>query len=300
MQVSTTRADVLKALSIIIDESTIIVGHSLASDFDALGIVHTRVVDTAELYPHAQGWPFKRSLKDIALSYLGKEVQAGETGHSPIVDAATAFELAIHFIMTPEDSRHHFFPRPWSAQAPSIRQDRHTLFHHIVQSGVTPSHSINGFHHGQVEFVHYNCQDLGTNMNESFCLRGGLEVNIKSTHLEFERDRHLSPGDLTYFSVKEDKQDSFSKSLESLKRDLTANHHLNNSNDTSVHIINFASECGDVINESPGLATGKSTPLMLDIIFRDIYEVSPSNSLLLVISQADISIAKRLLARKQR
>jgi len=41
----------------------VLVGHSIDSDLRALQIVHSRVIDTAALYPHPRGAPFKLSLK---------------------------------------------------------------------------------------------------------------------------------------------------------------------------------------------------------------------------------------------
>ena len=65
-----------------ISSSTIIVGHSLDSDFKCLKLVHHRVIDTAALYPHPKGAPFKLGLKNLAFDYLGLEVQtSGKIRH---------------------------------------------------------------------------------------------------------------------------------------------------------------------------------------------------------------------------
>ena len=67
----------------IIDENTIIIGHglvvldsalhlrsaevllSLDNDLKALRLIHTRISDTAIMYPHEKGFPYKRALKDV-------------------------------------------------------------------------------------------------------------------------------------------------------------------------------------------------------------------------------------------
>ena len=60
-----------------------LVGHSIESDLRALKLVHFRVVDTAALYPHPKGLPFKMSLKGLAKEFLEQEIQqgGGTSGH---------------------------------------------------------------------------------------------------------------------------------------------------------------------------------------------------------------------------
>jgi DNA polymerase III epsilon subunit-like protein len=73
--VSTSLADVHRSLRRLINTETIIVGHSLDSDLKVLRLVHGRVVDTAALYPHPRGLPFKHSLKNLAKEVLRKDIQ---------------------------------------------------------------------------------------------------------------------------------------------------------------------------------------------------------------------------------
>lgn len=84
--VNTTMADVHNRLRKIISSHTILVGHSLDCDLRALQIIHTRVIDTAALYPHSRGAPYKQSLKRLALDHLCRVVQAdsGSTGHDSV------------------------------------------------------------------------------------------------------------------------------------------------------------------------------------------------------------------------
>merc|ERR1712070_861814 len=57
--VETHLQDVQKKLMELITPETILVGHSLENDFQALQMVHERVLDTCLLYPHARGWPHR-------------------------------------------------------------------------------------------------------------------------------------------------------------------------------------------------------------------------------------------------
>jgi RNA exonuclease 1 len=91
--VTTTLADIQKKLLTIITPRTVLVGHSLNSDLNALKLTHPFIIDTSILYPHARGPPLKCSLKWLTQKYLGKEIQKGETGHDSIEDARAVLEL---------------------------------------------------------------------------------------------------------------------------------------------------------------------------------------------------------------
>lgn len=46
-----------------VSSKTILVGHSLENDLDALKIVHENIIDTSIIYPHPAGFPRRSSLK---------------------------------------------------------------------------------------------------------------------------------------------------------------------------------------------------------------------------------------------
>lgn len=81
--VTTTLLDVQAALLTLFSEKTILVGHSLESDFKALKLLHDTVVDTSVMFPHKHGYPHKRALKNLCSEYLKKLIQNdGESNHS--------------------------------------------------------------------------------------------------------------------------------------------------------------------------------------------------------------------------
>lgn len=88
-------ADVQHALlSRFLFADTVLVGHSLTSDLRALRIVHLRVADSAILYPHQRGFPFRTSLKYLTKTYLRKDIQLeAQTGHDSAEDASSAMAL---------------------------------------------------------------------------------------------------------------------------------------------------------------------------------------------------------------
>ncbi|KAL2808561.1 putative exonuclease [Aspergillus granulosus] len=91
--VTTTLADIQQKLLNLFTPYTILVGHSLNSDLNALKLTHPFIVDTTFLYPHPRGPPLKASLKWLTQKYLGKEIQKGTTGHDSIEDARAVLEL---------------------------------------------------------------------------------------------------------------------------------------------------------------------------------------------------------------
>jgi RNA exonuclease 1 len=82
------------------------VGHSLENDLRALKLVHERCVDTALLFPHPRGLPYKNSLKHLAKRFLKLDIQKNKTvmgedgkeivsrGHDSVEDAKAAMKLA--------------------------------------------------------------------------------------------------------------------------------------------------------------------------------------------------------------
>lgn len=97
--VTTTLADIQKKLLTILHSRTVLIGHSLNSDLNALKITHPFIVDTAIIYPHPRGPPLKSSLKYLAQKYLNREIQKGHgstgpgAGHDSIEDAKTCLDL---------------------------------------------------------------------------------------------------------------------------------------------------------------------------------------------------------------
>ncbi|KAG9399342.1 hypothetical protein AC1031_011683 [Aphanomyces cochlioides] len=93
--VDMTLADVQQVLlEKYLKSNTILVGHSIDSDLRALRLVHATIVDTAILYPHARGFPFKPSLKQLTSTYLGRSIQTSDMqGHDSGQDALAALHL---------------------------------------------------------------------------------------------------------------------------------------------------------------------------------------------------------------
>ena len=58
-------ASIRKTLDSFINADTILIGHALDNDLKTLRIIHHKCVDTALLFPHRSGPPYRRALKDL-------------------------------------------------------------------------------------------------------------------------------------------------------------------------------------------------------------------------------------------
>lgn len=61
-----------------INADTILVGHGLENDLRALNLIHATILDTAVVFPHYHGLPFRRSLRSLVSSYLKRDIQVGK------------------------------------------------------------------------------------------------------------------------------------------------------------------------------------------------------------------------------
>ncbi|KAH8034721.1 hypothetical protein HPB51_000815 [Rhipicephalus microplus] len=75
--VNTNLRDVQAALLARFSADTILLGHSLDSDLRALRLIHETVVDTAAVFPHRRGLPYKRALRTLMAEHLSKIIQNG-------------------------------------------------------------------------------------------------------------------------------------------------------------------------------------------------------------------------------
>lgn len=104
--VTMTLVEVQKDLLDMFSSKSILVGHSLDSDMRALKLYHKRVVDTAHLFPHKRGLPFKRALRTLMLENLQIIIQE-DAGHDSKEDASAALKLVMWKIRTdvPENTK---------------------------------------------------------------------------------------------------------------------------------------------------------------------------------------------------
>uniref|UniRef100_A0A3Q1F0I7 REX1, RNA exonuclease 1 homolog n=1 Tax=Acanthochromis polyacanthus TaxID=80966 RepID=A0A3Q1F0I7_9TELE len=90
-----TLRDVQAVLLSMFSAESILIGHSLDSDLLALKLIHSSVVDTAIVFPHRLGLPYKRALKNLMADHLKRIIQDNVEGHDSSEDASACMELMI-------------------------------------------------------------------------------------------------------------------------------------------------------------------------------------------------------------
>lgn len=77
-----------------ITPSTPLIGHALENDMNSIRLCHPVIVDTIALYPHPKGLPIRYGLKQLTLTYLGRDIQTGgAAGHDSLEDARATGDL---------------------------------------------------------------------------------------------------------------------------------------------------------------------------------------------------------------
>ena len=69
------------------------VGHSLENDLRGLRMLHMNVLDTAVLYSHPRGPPYRPALRVLCERHLNRKIQEGS--HDSVADALATMELAV-------------------------------------------------------------------------------------------------------------------------------------------------------------------------------------------------------------
>ncbi|KDR83648.1 hypothetical protein GALMADRAFT_235962 [Galerina marginata CBS 339.88] len=101
-----TLTSIRNTLDSLIDSNSILIGHALDNDLKTLRIIHHKCIDTALLFPHRAGAPYRRSLKDLVREKLGKMIQMGDAteGHSSVEDASSTLDLVRWYVMNNQKS----------------------------------------------------------------------------------------------------------------------------------------------------------------------------------------------------
>jgi RNA exonuclease 1 len=77
-----------------ISPTTPLLGHAIENDLIALRMLHPRIVDTAILYLHRSGLPYRVALRLLAKEHLNRTIQAaGAEGHDSFEDAKATGDL---------------------------------------------------------------------------------------------------------------------------------------------------------------------------------------------------------------
>lgn len=92
---------------------TPVIGHGLENDLNSVRLIHHTVIDTALLFPHGQGLPYRNALRSLVSIHLGRTIQSGgklagaadaASGHDSKEDANAAGDL-VHWAVGREWQR---------------------------------------------------------------------------------------------------------------------------------------------------------------------------------------------------
>ena len=69
-------------------------GHGLSHDLIVLKIVHQKIIDTVQVFPHPRGLPFKQNLKMLIRNELCMNIQSSD--HDSKEDAIACMHVMLH------------------------------------------------------------------------------------------------------------------------------------------------------------------------------------------------------------
>ncbi|CAA2996592.1 small RNA degrading nuclease 1-like [Olea europaea subsp. europaea] len=94
--VTCSLADVQKSMKKLLSHGTILVGHSLSNDLQALKLEYTRVIDTSYVFKYANRPANKKpSLSSLCKAVLGYELRKEGSPHNCLDDACAAMKLVL-------------------------------------------------------------------------------------------------------------------------------------------------------------------------------------------------------------
>jgi DNA polymerase III epsilon subunit-like protein len=90
----TTFREAQKRVLSFLSKDSILVGHAIENDLKCLKLVHDRIVDTSDIFPHPNGYPSKHSLVFLLQRVL-RETLDREGGHDSVDDARATLRIAM-------------------------------------------------------------------------------------------------------------------------------------------------------------------------------------------------------------
>ena len=90
----TTFREAQKQVLSFLSKDSILVGHAIENDLKCLKLVHDRIIDTSDIFPHPNGYPSKHSLVFLLQRVL-RETLDREGGHDSVDDARATLRIAM-------------------------------------------------------------------------------------------------------------------------------------------------------------------------------------------------------------
>ena len=80
--------DVQQDLLKIVAAETLLVGHSLENDLHQTHLLHGNILDTANMYPHPRGPPYRLGLRALSEQHLERKIQVRGRAYSYVTITA--------------------------------------------------------------------------------------------------------------------------------------------------------------------------------------------------------------------
>lgn len=130
-KVKVTLEDVQEKLLELFNDRTLLIGHALRNDLKVLKIVHMKVIDTEQVFPHPKGLPFTRSLKRIVEETFNMSIQRFD--HDSKQDAIACMNLMLRKVVDQL--------RKWTFSPPIKPKQVRSMSNSKFQSQILPFNS---------------------------------------------------------------------------------------------------------------------------------------------------------------
>ncbi|XP_058080175.1 small RNA degrading nuclease 1-like isoform X3 [Magnolia sinica] len=197
--VTSSLIDIQKSLKKLLSHGTILVGHSLHNDLQALKLNHARVIDTSFIFKYLDETTHSTpSLNNLCKSVLGYEVRRDDAPHNCRDDAVAAMKLVLAKI-------EHGFDDPIAVERKHVPEtDFRKLFLHRIPIGVPSQELMKIFPPNFTVEVQPNCRVRGRRYS-TFAIFKDSEAACEAFEKiegKVEKDVHGRPQKLISFQPK--------------------------------------------------------------------------------------------------
>eukprot|EP01038_Epipyxis_sp_PR26KG_P006799 gene6799-9314_t len=330
--VTTTLFDVQFILRQLISSNTIIVGHSLECDLKVLRVKHARVIDTTALFPHHKGLPYKYSLKKLANDFLKTIIQDDkEGGHDSIQDAVIALRLAI---LKAEKGDDFGNPPIWSDYILPRSPLAVRLSHNIQQNDIIIRYSKITHTNSWISSAFGRSFEGDLKLAAKLSIKNDFNSNLKNgiilkemnniIYEEFQSNELIIENTIKFMKENRNSR-SFSWLDLSYEDDYIPSDVINNKDKLPLEVSNYdvsTSQKGNNMtalmkyyadkkikdnNEKITVIKDEETqPILpkslveLDTQLEQLLQNSPSNTMIVIMTQGSLKAVKLLAAKKQR
>ncbi|XP_058080166.1 small RNA degrading nuclease 3-like isoform X2 [Magnolia sinica] len=197
--VTSSLVDIQKSLKKLLSHGTILVGHSLHNDLQALKLNHARAIDTSFIFKYLdETTHITPSLNNLCKSVLGYEVRRDDAPHNCRDDAVAAMKLVLAKI-------EHGFDDPIAVERKHVPEtDFRKLFLHRIPIGVPSQELMKVFPPKFTVEVQPNCRVQGRRYS-TFAIFKDSEAACEAFEKiegKVEKDVHGRPQKLVSFQPK--------------------------------------------------------------------------------------------------